>query len=77
MSNEQRPIRAVLLDDRVGGTPLDFVTGLLGVNLGGTPGRDDSLGFLRLTVDLAVFAVFLLAIFQRLQWPRPNQSLKR
>lgn len=57
--------------------PLDFVTGLLGVNLGGIPGQDDPLGFLELTIGLAAFAVFLLVIFHRLQWLRPIQSLKR
>jgi zinc transporter len=53
--------------------PLDFVTGLLGVNLGGIPGQDNPLGFLELTIGLAFFAVFLLAIFHRLQWLRPLQ----
>ena len=57
--------------------PLDFVTGLLGVNLGGIPGQDDPLGFLELTIGLAVFAVVLLAIFHRLQWLRPIQSFNR
>ena len=57
--------------------PLDFVTGLLGVNLGGIPGQDDPLGFPELTIGLAAFAIILLAIFQRLQWLRPFQRLGR
>jgi len=57
--------------------PLDFVTGLLGVNLGGIPGQDDPLGFLELTIGLTVFAIILLTIFQRLQWLRPFQRLGR
>jgi len=35
------------------------------------------LEFLELTIGLAVFAIFLLAIFQRLQWLRPFQRLGR
>jgi zinc transporter len=57
--------------------PLDFVTGLLGVNLGGIPGQDDPLEFLELTIGLAVFTVILLAIFHRLRWLRPLRRLGR
>ncbi len=39
--------------------------------------RRGPLGFLELTIGLAVFAIFLLAIFQRLQWLRPFQRLGR
>jgi len=35
------------------------------------------LGFLELTIGLAIFTIFLLAIFHRLQWLRPFQRLGR
>lgn len=56
--------------------PLDFLTGLLGVNVGGIPGAENPLGFLELAAGLVLLAALLLFLFQRLQWLRPIQELR-
>ncbi|HKJ95993.1 MAG TPA: zinc transporter ZntB [Gammaproteobacteria bacterium] len=43
--------------------PLSFVTGLLGVNVGGIPGADDPSGFIVLSIILAVTLAAEAAIF--------------
>lgn len=47
--------------------PLTFITGLLGMNVGGLPGQDYPLGFLIWCVILAVVAVLEILIFRRLK----------
>ena len=48
--------------------PLGFLTGLLGINVGGMPGVNDSHAFWWVTgICLAIIAI-LMAIFKRLKW---------
>ena len=48
--------------------PLGFVTGLLGVNLGGIPGTDEPLAFILLCLGLLGFGLLELLLFRRLKW---------
>jgi zinc transporter len=47
--------------------PLTFITGLLGMNLGGLPGQDHPLGFIAWCVILAVTGVIEVLLFRRLK----------
>lgn len=48
--------------------PLTFVTGLLGMNVGGIPFAQSESGLLIVTGILLAFAVLLLYVFKRLKW---------
>lgn len=48
--------------------PLGFVTGLLGINVGGIPGANDSHAFTDVIVILCVVAVLLLFLFRWKKW---------
>ena len=48
--------------------PLTFVTGLLGMNVGGLPGVDSPLGFVASAVVMVVLGVALLAFFRWKNW---------
>jgi zinc transporter len=48
--------------------PLSFVTGLLGVNVGGIPGQTNSLAFPIVIGTLIVMVVVQVFIFRRLKW---------
>jgi zinc transporter len=48
--------------------PLSFVTGLLGMNVGGLPGVDSPLGFAWSALVMVVVAVGLLFIFRSKKW---------
>jgi zinc transporter len=48
--------------------PLTFVTGLLGMNVGGLPGVDSHEGFLRSIVVMIVAGAGLLAFFRWKRW---------
>ncbi|MBI2381454.1 MAG: zinc transporter ZntB [Gammaproteobacteria bacterium] len=48
--------------------PLTFITGLLGINVGGIPGADSPLGFHIVSGVLLVLAVGQLLVFRRLRW---------
>lgn len=48
--------------------PLSFLTGLLGINVGGMPGVDDSDAFWITCVALTVLLVIELLIFRKLKW---------
>ncbi|MCG8593938.1 MAG: zinc transporter ZntB [Kiloniellales bacterium] len=48
--------------------PLGFITGLLGVNVGGIPGTDEPLGFLALCGLLLVLGLVEYWLFKRLKW---------
>jgi zinc transporter len=48
--------------------PLGFLTGLLGVNLGGIPGAENPYAFLWFVAVLLVLVLSLLGFFLRRQW---------
>ena len=48
--------------------PLGFITGLLGINVGGMPGVENPLAFTVVCVSLSGFGVGLVLLFRRLRW---------
>lgn len=48
--------------------PLGFLTGLLGINVGGIPGSDSPLGFFMVVLLLVVIVIMQLLIFKRKKW---------
>jgi zinc transporter len=48
--------------------PATFVTGLLGMNVGGVPLAEDNEGFLWVCLSLGAVAVGLIWLFRRLKW---------
>jgi len=48
--------------------PLSFITGLLGINVGGIPGEGYKWAFLIVTCILVAISVVVLAIFRRIKW---------
>jgi zinc transporter len=48
--------------------PLGFVTGLLGVNVGGIPGADTPWAFAALCAILAVLVAVEVVLLRRLRW---------
>ncbi len=48
--------------------PLGFLTGLLGVNVGGIPGADSSNGFAILCLIMLSVGIAITLIFKRLKW---------
>lgn len=48
--------------------PLGFLTGLLGINVGGMPGADNSVAFWIVCLLCAGFGVGLVALFKKLKW---------
>ncbi|MFN3769001.1 MAG: zinc transporter ZntB [Ectopseudomonas guguanensis] len=48
--------------------PLTFITGLLGINVGGIPGAESSVGFLVACGLITALALGLLILFRRWRW---------
>ena len=48
--------------------PLGFLTGLLGINVGGMPGVDDPRAFWEVVFLCAAVLAGLLILFRRLRW---------
>ena len=48
--------------------PLGFLTGLLGVNLGGIPGAQSPVGFLSFSGILFAITTLMLLAFRRMRW---------
>jgi len=48
--------------------PLGFLTGLLGINVGGIPLAEDPRGFLEVVVFLVVLVVVQIVLFRRKRW---------
>lgn len=48
--------------------PMSFLTGLLGINVGGIPGSDSDYGFLIACLLIGVVALGQLWLFRRLRW---------
>ena len=48
--------------------PLGLLTGLLGINVGGIPGSENSLAFTFVTIGLVMIALLLILWFKRIKW---------
>ncbi len=48
--------------------PLSFLTGLLGINVGGIPGADNPEAFIIVCALAAVLAAFMVYLFKRKKW---------
>lgn len=48
--------------------PLGFITGLLGINVGGIPGAENQLGFLFVCVILLLVALFAILLLKWRKW---------
>ena len=48
--------------------PLGFLTGLLGVNVGGIPGAENSFSFSIFTISLVFIVAIQLYIFRKKKW---------
>ncbi len=48
--------------------PLEFLTGLLGVNVAGIPGQENPWSFIFVVVGLAGLAALILLTFRRFGW---------
>lgn len=48
--------------------PLGFLTGLLGINVGGIPGTDDSAAFWEVLAGLVVISLLQIIIFRHKNW---------
>jgi zinc transporter len=48
--------------------PLTFVTGLLGMNVGGLPGVDNSLGFIGSVAVMVVCAIIAALVLRWKKW---------
>ena len=48
--------------------PLGFLTGLLGINIGGIPGADNPLAFVGFCIFLSVLVAAQILIFRKLKW---------
>jgi zinc transporter len=48
--------------------PLGFLTGLLGINVGGIPLADDPMGFVEVVIILVVLVAIQVVIFMRKKW---------
>ncbi len=57
--------------------PLEFLTGLLGVNVAGVPGQDNPWSFVLVVIGLAGVAGLILLTFRRLRWLEPIRHKRR
>jgi zinc transporter len=48
--------------------PLGFLTGLLGINVGGIPGADSNMGFFIFVILLVIVVVFQIWLFKKKRW---------
>ena len=48
--------------------PLGFLTGLLGINVGGIPGADSKLGFAIFIILLGIVVIFQIWFFKKKKW---------
>lgn len=49
-------------------TPLTFITGLLGANIGGIPFSEDSHGFIAISLFLFFIAILQLSFLKKMRW---------
>ena len=49
-------------------TPLTFITGLLGANIGGIPFNQDERGFITIALFLFVIALLQLSFLKKMRW---------
>ena len=57
----QIPVATIML-------PLGFLTGLLGINVGGMPGAETPWAFWAVCAMLAAVTIFEIWLFKRLKW---------
>lgn len=48
--------------------PLGFITGLLGINVGGIPWAENTNGFLLTALCIGVIVAFEIVLFKLLKW---------
>ena len=48
--------------------PIELLTGLLGINVGGIPGSENKWAFLIVTFFLILIALLLIGLFRRIKW---------
>jgi zinc transporter len=48
--------------------PLGFLTGLLGINVGGIPGADNPMAFTIFVVFLIIIVLFQIVLFRWRKW---------
>ena len=48
--------------------PLGLITGLLGINVGGIPGVEDTLAFYNVSMVLLLLGILLIWLFKRIKW---------
>ena len=48
--------------------PLGFLTGLMGINVGGIPGAESKMGFTLFVILLAIVVVFQILYFKKKKW---------
>ena len=48
--------------------PLGFLTGLMGINVGGIPGAESKMGFALFVILLAIVVVFQILYFKKKKW---------
>ena len=49
-------------------TPLTFITGLLGANIGGIPFNQDERGFVAIAIFLVIIALLQLTFLKKMRW---------
>jgi zinc transporter len=48
--------------------PLGFLTGLLGINVGGIPGAESRIGFTTFVILLVIVVIFQILFFKKKKW---------
>ena len=49
-------------------TPLTFITGLLGANIGGIPFANNNMGFIFISLIMLVVVIFQIIVFKKMRW---------
>ena len=68
LANEQNRRMYVLSVVAAVFLPLSFLTGLLGMNVGGIPGTEDPYAFLESIAGMVVLGIVLLVFFRWKNW---------
>ena len=49
-------------------TPLTFITGLLGANIGGIPFASNQMGFIFISLIMLIIVIFQIIVFKKMKW---------